>query len=317
MADTLFTHGPGYTTTLLATTLENRRKDIQDAIFDDIPTLAILKEKGQIILDGGASIVTPLMYGANTTAQFYDGYDPLVTTPQDGFTTAQFKWKEAAVSIAVSNREENIQNQGASAVLSIVDQKIKQATMSLKDLINTQLYDSTPASNEIGSLVTTIDATSSIGDINSTSYSWWQSDVNVSGSFAAQGRSDMLYLYNALTIEGAKTDLIITTPTVHGYYEGSLVPQMRYNSNDRADASFGALAFKNAKVIFDNDATSGVMFFLDTRHLQLYVSSNNNLKMTEWVKPANQTAKVAQLILACELATNNRRRLGKLTTISA
>jgi hypothetical protein len=317
MADTLFTHGPTYTTTLLATTLENRRKDIQDAIFDDIPTLAILKEKGQVILDGGASIVTPLMYGANTTAQFYDGYDQLVTTPQEGFTTAQFKWKEAAVSISVSNREENIQNQGQSAVLSIVDQKIKQATMSLKDLINTQLYDSTPTSTEIGSLVTTIDATSSIGDINSTTYSWWQSDVDASGSFAARGRADMLTLYNALTIEGGKTDLIITTPTVHGFYEGSLVPQLRYTSNDRADASFGALAFKNAKVIFDNDATSGVMFFLDTRHLQLYVSSNNNLKMTEWVKPANQTAKVAQLIMACELATNNRRRLGKLTGITA
>lgn len=317
MADTLFTHGPAYTTTLLATTLENRRKDIQDAIFDDIPTLAMLKEKGQVILDGGASIVLPLMYGTNSTAQFYDGYDQLQVTPQEGFTTAQYKWKEAAVSISVSNREENIQNQGASAVLSIVDQKIKQATMTLKDLINTQLYDSSPASAEIGSLVTTIDATSSIGDINSTTYSWWQSDVNASGSFAAQGRSDMLALYNALTIEGSKPDLLITTPTVHGYYEGSLVPQMRYAGNDKADASFGSLLFKGAKVIFDNDATSGVMYFLDTRHLQLYVSANNNLKMTEWVKPANQTAKVAQLIMACELVTNNRRRLGKLTGITA
>ena len=317
MADTLFTHGPATVTTLLTTTLENRRKDLQDAIFNDLATIKFLKDRGQVILDGGASIVTPLMYAKNTTAQFYNGYDQLDTTPQEGFTTAQYKWKEAAVSVSVSNREENIQNQGSSAVLNIVNQKIDQAEMSLKDLLNTAFYAAAPASNEVGSLATTVDATSSIGDINSTAYSWWQSDVNASGSFAAQGRSDMLGLYNALLVAGAAPDFLVTTPTVHSYYEGSLVPQMRYASNASGDASFGKLLFKNIPVLFDTAATAGVMYFLNSKHLQLYVHSSNNLKMTEWVKPANQTAKVAQIIMACELATNNRRRLGKLTGITA
>jgi hypothetical protein len=316
MADTTFTHGPSNVTTLLATTIENRRKGIQDAIFDEIPTLKLLKQKGAII-EGGATIVLPLLYETNSTAQFYNGYEQLDTTPQDGHTTAQYKWKEAAVSISVSNREENIQNVGPSAVESLVDAKIKQATYALKDLLNSSLYAASPGTNDIGSLATTIDATSSIGDINSTTYSWWQSDINASGSFAAQGRSDMLTLYNALVVEGARPDILVTTPTVHAYYEGSLVPQQRYESNGTGNASFKELMFKNAQVIFDNDATSGVMYFLDSRHLQLYTSSGNNMKMTEWVKPANQTAKVAQLITACELVTNNRRRLGALTGITA
>ena len=316
MADTLFTHGPATTTTLLATTIENRRKGIQDAIFDEIPTLKLLKDKGAIV-DGGASIVIPLMYETNGTAQFYSGYDTLVTTPQEGFTTTQYKWKEAAVSISVSNREENIQNVGPSAVESLIDAKIKQATMSLKTLLNRSLYAAAPAASEIGSLATTIDATSSIGDINSTTYSWWQSDVNTSGSFAAQGRSDMLTLYNALLVEGGKPDILVTTPSVHAYYEGSLVPQQRYESNSVGNASFKELMFKNAQVVFDNACTSGVMYFLDSRHIQLYISSGNNMKMTNWKEPSNQTARVAQLLMACELVTNNRRRLGKLNTISA
>jgi hypothetical protein len=317
MADTTFTHGPANVTTLLTTTLENRRKDIQDAIFNDLATIRILKEKGQVVIDGGATIVTPLMYGKNTTAQFYNGYDQLDTTPQEGFTTAQYKWKEAAVSISVSNREVSIQNQGPSAVLNIVQQKINQATLSLKDLINTALYAASPASTDIGSLATTVDATSSIGDINSTTYSWWQSDVNASGSFAGQGRADMLTLYNALLTAGDAPDFIVTNPTVHAYYEGSLVPQIRYQSTESGDSSFKKLYFKNLPVLMDVAATSGVMYFLNSSNLQLYVSSNNNLKMTDWVKPSNQTAKVSQLIMACELATNNRRRLGKLTGITA
>lgn len=317
MADTTFTHGPANVTTLLTTTLENRRKDLQDQIFNDLPTIKFLKDKGQVSIDGGATIVTPLMYAKNTTAQFYNGYDQLNVTPQEGFTTAQFKWKESAVSVSVSNREENIQNSGPSAVLNLVNQKIDQAEMSLKDLLNTQLYDSSPASTEITSLVTLVDATSEIGDINSTTYSWWQSLVTTGGSFAAQGRSDMLTTYNTLITRGAAPDFLVTTPTVHAFYEGSLIPQLRYQGNASADASFNKLTFKGVPIFFDTAATSGVMYMLNSKHIQLYVSSGNNMKMTEWVKPGNQTAKVAQIIMALELGTNNRRRLGKITGITA
>lgn len=317
MADTTFTHGPANVTTLLTTTLENRRRDLQDQIFNDLATIKFLKDKGQISVDGGATIVTPLMYAKNTTAQFYNGYDQLNTTPQEGFTTAQYKWKESAVSVSVSNREENIQNQGESAVFNLVNQKINQAEMSLKDVINTAFYATSPASTDINSLVTLVDATSSIGDINSTTYSWWQSLVTASGSFAAQGRSDMLTTYNTLITRGAAPDFLVTNPTVHSYYEGSLVPQLRFQGNDSADASFGKLKFKQVPIFFDTAATASVIYFLNSDHVQLYVSSGNNLKQTEWVKPGNQTAKVSQIIMALELGTNNRRRLGKMTTITA
>jgi hypothetical protein len=317
MADTTFTHGPANVTTLLTTTLENRRRDLQDQIFNDLATIKFLKDRGQVIIDGGATIVTPLMYAKNTTAQFYNGYDQLDTTPQEGFTTAQYKWKEAAVSISVSNREENIQNQGDSAVLNLVNQKINQAEMSLKDLINTQLYDSAPASTEINSLATLVDTTSEIGDINSTTYSWWQSLVTSGGSFAGQGRSDMLSTYNTQVTRGAAPDFLVTTPTVHSYYEGSLTPQLRFQGNESADASFGKLLFKRVPIFFDTAATAGVMYFLNSDHIQLYVSSGNNMKQTDWTKPSNQTAKVSQIITALELGTNNRRRLGKITGIVA
>lgn len=317
MSDTLFTHGPAYVTTLMATTLENRKKDLQDAIFDEMPTIKFLRDRGQVVFAGGTSLIIPLMYETNSTAQFYNGYDQLNITPQEGFTTAQYKIKEAAVSVSVSNREENIQNKGEYAALDIVEKKIKQAKMSLIKLLNDGLYAASPASTDVGSLVTTVDATSSIGDINSTTYSWWQSDVNASGSFAAQGRSDMLTLYNALQVEGSAPDFLVTRPTEHAYYEGSLVPQLRYSSNAVGDASFGKLLFKNIPVLTDATCTSGVMYFLNSKHLEFHVHSTENLRMTEWVKPANQTAKVAQIIWAGELVANNRRRLGKLTGITA
>lgn len=317
MADTLFTHGPTYTTSLLASTLENRRGELQDQIFDEMPTSEAIKAKSMIEIRGGASLVGSLMYEGNSTAQWFDGYDILNTAAQDGLTTFQNTWKESAVSVAVSNREEKVQNLGDSAVLNLVDTKINQAKMQLKKLVNDAFYTAAPASTAPDSLPVIILGSGSHGQINGTTYSWWASTVTTGGSFAAQGRSDMLTTYNTLAVEGARTNLILTTPTVHAYYEGSLVPVIRYTDNSKGDASFENLTFKNVAIIADNACTSGVMYFIDSRHIKLAVASENNMSMTEWVKPSNQVARVAQIVFTCSLYTDNRRRLGKITSITA
>lgn len=320
MADTLFTWGPANVTTLLTTTVENRKGTIQDNIFNDLPTIKFLRDKEKLRLDGGASIVQPLMYAKNTTAGFFQGYDIIDTTPQEGFTAAQFQWKEAATSISVSNREETIQNTGKSEVFNIVKAKMDQAEMSLKDILNTAIFNAAPGAKSLNSLAVLIDATSTIGDVNSTTNSWWQSLVTTSGSFAAQGRSDMLTTWNSLVTRGGganPVDMIITTPTVHGYYEGSLTPQIRYQSMTEGNLAFSSLMFKTSPVIFDTACNSGTMYFLNSDALELVINSNNDFKLTEFVKPSSQTAKVAQLVVALELCTNNRRRLGKMTSITA
>lgn len=189
--------------------------------------------------------------------------------------------------------------------------------MDMRNTLNSAFFAAAPTSKQMTSLVTLIDSTSTIGDVNSTTSTWWAAQVTTSGSFAAQGRSDMLGLFNTIVTKGGRTDFILTTPTVHGFYEGSLVPQIRYTNTDTGNNSFGALKFKTADVVFDTACNSGVMYFLDMNHLELIVNANNDFRMTEWVKPANQTAKVAQMVVALELTTNNRRRQGKLTTITA
>ena len=319
MADTTFTYGPANVTSLLTTTNSARMGNIKDGIFSEIPTLNWLLGKGRVKMQsGGASILTYLRTAANSTAAAYAAFDIINTTPQDELTTSQAKWKQYAASISVSGREDRIQNTGKDAMFSLVQSKLDGADRSLRDLIAADLYAATQATNSIQTLVTLIDATSTIQDINSTTYSYWQADSNSGGSFAAQGRDDMLTLWNALAvIPGPMTDMIVTTSDIHGYYEGSLVAQQRYQSFGQGNASFQNLMFKSAPVIFDNDATSGVMYFLNSNVLELVVSSDTNFTLSEWVKPSDQDAKVAQLLAAMELVTTNRRKLGKITAITA
>lgn len=321
MADTLFTWGPGNVTTLLSTTMENRDiKDIQDAVFNDLVLIKHLVDKNSVRRAGGASIIVPIRSAKNTTAGSYDGFETISVTPQDELVAAQYKWKQYAASISVSGREERIQNAGQYAVLDLVQSKIKGAEESLKDKINTDLFASSQASGAIQTLVTGIDATTSVGDINSTTYSFWQSTSSSSGSFAAQGLSDMRTLWSTLEVKmpAAPTDLILTTTTIYNYYEAALQAQQRYAPADKTgNASFDALQFRSAPVRYDAASNSGVMYFLNSKCMELVIHSGTDFIMRDWVPSINQDAKTALFMVGLELVIKNRRKLGKLTGVTA
>jgi hypothetical protein len=319
--ETLFSWGPaGSVGALITTTQENRDiKELQDAVFNRLTLFDFLSKKNKVRRGGGTSIIVPLRISKNSTAGSYSNYGTILTTPQDNETAAQFLYKQYAASISLSGKEERVQNKGEYEVMDLVRTKIDDAEKALQDKLNQDLFAASPGTEDVGSLVTSIDATSSIGQINSTNYSFWQSSVTTGGSFAAQGTSDMRTLWNTLSQRAPSSvpDLILTTPTVHGYYEASLIAQQRYESNGTGNAAFNKLMFKSSPVDMDAQCTSGAMYFLNSDVMELVIDPTTDFKMTEWVKPANQDARVAQYLVALELVIRNRRKLGKILSITA
>ncbi len=321
--ETLFSWGPaGSVGALITTTQENRDiKELQDAVFSRLTLLDFLSKKGKVRRGGGGtSVIVPIRSSANSTAGFYSNYQTIDTTPQDNETAAQFLYKQAAASVSLSGKEERIQNKGKYEVMDIVKTKINDAEMSLRSTINTALFAASPASSDVGSLVTSIDATSSIGQINSTTYSFWQSNVVTSGSFSAQGLADMRSQWSTLEqrMPISAPDLLLTTTTIRDYYEASLTPQQHYGASDNTgNGSFDKLKFKSAIVDVDAQCTSGAMYFLNSDAMELVIDPDTDFKMTDWVKPANQDARVAQYLVGLELVIKNRRKLGKNLSITA
>lgn len=319
--ETLFSWGPaGNVGALITTTQENRDiKELQDAVFNRLTLFDWLSKKNRVRRGGGTSIIVPIRSSKNSTAASYSNYDIINTAPQDNETAAQYLYKQYAASISLSGKEERVQNKGKYEVLDLVKTKISDAEDALRDKLNTDLFAASPASQDVGSLVTSIDATSSIGQINSTTYSFWQSTSTGSGSFSGQGLADMRTLWNTLGQKAPNsfTDLILTTPTIHGYYEASLQAQQRYQSDSVGNGSFQKLMFKSSPVDMDAQCTSGVMYFLNSEVMELVIDPSTDFMMTDWVKPYDQDARVAQYLVALELVIRNRRKLGKLTSVTA
>ena len=278
------------------------------------------KQKARMTEEGGATLVVPLMYGKNTTAKSYSGYGILDTTPQDGLTAAQYQWAQYSASISISGREERIHNKGEKAILKLLDSKVTQAEMSLRDQLDINLWASATTGTNILALPTIVDTTTTIADVSKSANSWWQAQVNASGSFAAQGKTDMNTTYNEIlnqSMDNTGPDFICGTQAVYEFYENSLTAQLRYTDNKFADAGFENLKYKGATMTFDGNTPSGTLFFLRSENLKLVTNEATNFITTPFIKPDNQDAKVAQILWAGQVVSDNNRKLGKMTGITA
>ena len=319
MAGQLFTWGPSNVDTLLSTTLSKYRKSIADNIFTRIPLFNWLKSKSLTKLNGGASIIVPLMYAKNSTAAPYSGYGIINTTPQEGITAAQYIWSQYAATVSLSGLEIS-QNKGDSALISLLDAKVKQAEMSLRDKLDIDLWASTQATNGLLNLPSVVDTTTTIGNVSKSANSWWQAQVTASGSFAARGLSDFRNTYNTIlnqSVDGSTVDFMIGAQLPFEYYEASLQPQQRFANADMASAGFETVKYKAATMTFDTNAPSGTVFFLRSENLNLTVHTDRNFLTTPFIQPTNQDAKVAQILFMGQVVSDNIRKLGKLTGVTA
>ncbi len=302
---------------ILSTTLKKYRKTLVDNIHKSNAVFYYLKENnGFKEEDGGERIVAPLMYGKNTTAVSYDGYEALDTTPQTGIDSAEYNWKQYSVSISISGKEER-QNQGTSRIINLLEAKTNQAEMSLTEALSVGLFsDGTGnASKNLTGLEAMVSNSGTYGGINSATYTWWQAGIESTGE--ALGLAKMRTGFNSASVGGKDTpNLIVTTQTLFEKYEGLVTTTIQMNSEGTkklGDGGFQVLQFKGVPVVWDEQCPSGTMYFLNTKHMKLVAHKDANFETTDFVKPENQDAKVAQILFMGNLTCDRRKSFYKLT----
>lgn len=310
---------------LLTTTLANYSGQLADNIFDEYPLLswfngklakALRNEKNKRVLDGGESIVEHILYELSSAVQTFSGYQQISLTPQEGMTIARYSWRQYAAAVAISGLERRANN-GEAKMLDLWKSKIKQAEMTLRDLLSRHFYGSNSDGISVDGLGIIVDSTGTCGGLAASTYSWWASTETASGSFAAQGLKDMRTLFNTLSFGNNSPDGLFTTQSVYEFFETSLQPQERYVNETAANSGFANLRFKNVPLFFDRDCTSGVLFMLNSRNIKWTVHKDADFATTAAVTPNDQDATTSLILLQGNLTTDERRKHGKLTGITA
>lgn len=311
--------GLGNIDEVLTTSLVNMMPGIKDTIFKSNPVLDWLYKK-KIGRRGGASLSHGIMYGTNTTAQSYSRFQALDTTPMDGLTRDQWLWAQYAVTVSIDGFSERIANAGPSKIVDIVDEKKTQAEESLALLLEQHLFAASPGTQDLRSLASIVSTTGTEGQISATGNTWWQSQSKSSGAFSTQGIADLTTLVNTISIQNPAglPEMLISDQTTFEYYEKTQTTLIRYVGEDRAaDGAFETLRFKGIPWKWSPQATSATIYALHSKALEMVVNSDTDFLVKPFVDSITADSRVSKILLACALMTGNRRKLGKMTAITA
>ena len=222
----------------------------------------------------------------------------------------------------------------------LVAGKIASATGSIQITARTGRLDSGASGPlPIGHIIDfTANRSASVGNINGGTYSFWRNQSTSSGasSFVTL-KNEMNQTYDNCSKGTAGTpDLLIGDQVAWEQYWLALQNNERYIKNDKSTVDVlggtDSLAFRSAAFIWDEvvpdpetpynpvDAigtqSASTIYFINSDALSFITDSATDFITTDFVRPENQDAKVAQVMWMGALTVNNRRKLGVMGGIS-
>ena len=302
---------------VLATSLADYQKTMADNVYQSNALLQMLTASKNMI-DGGNSIVQPVMVTKQDDGGFYLGSDVLNNTQKNFANQVEFLWQNAYEPIQLT-RDEERQNSGSEhKILSLVGAKTNSSQKAIADRLEQALSTPTANANNLIDLETLV-GTGVLGTLSGSTTTAWQATVTTSGAFATQGLTDMTtatYLVSAAATVDNPTHYL-TNKTIFQKFEQTRLPLERIaNGTTSANAGFTNLSFKGKPVIYGNYIGSGLMFGLNMNYIHFSVDTMTDLITTDFLTPINQTVRVAYILWRGQLWTDNRRRQFKLTSIT-
>lgn len=341
----LGSHTPATWNNILSTTMHNYRKTLTDNIFNSRPLLNYYMSNKRVReLSGGISIVEPVIY-AEGDWNAYTEWEQIEVTPVNTATAAQYPWKQLVATIAISGLEE-AQNNSKEMIINLLEAKVMQAEQTLKSKVNAMLFGTLVDADGFLGLPTLIDATGTVGGIDSAVETWWAAlEDTGAAATAAVLESKLRTLMHAASDSGSDgTDAIFTNAYGFGFYESTLTPQVRYTDTTKANLGFQNLMFKNVPIFWDFDCSGGTegtratdsasFYGLNSKYIGLVLHKDRNFKQSPFTDNLTGSvsssatagvgaasafaldARVSFITTYGNHTTRNRRRLWKLTGVT-
>ncbi len=314
---------------IVTTTLRNRSGKLADNVTKNNALLSRMKKRGSIdTFDGGRTIVQELEYAENSTYQRYSGYEVLNIQPSDIATAAEYDIKQAAVAVAISGLEGDIQNTGENAIIKLLTSRVKNAEKTMMNNLSLDLYSNGTADSgkQIGGLqllVADAPQTGIVGGIDRSQWAFWRNlGYSVSANLGAPASTAnivqaMNAVYMATSRGNDHPDLWLGDNNYYTLYLQSLQSIQRVTSDEMAQAGFTSLKFMNSDVVFDGGIGGGCpinhMYALNTDYIKYRPSSSRNMEPLENVQSINQDATVQLITWAGNMTLSNGQLQGVLT----
>jgi len=315
---------------IVATTIQNRSRQIADNVLKNNALLARLNERGNIrTISGGNVILEELSFAENGNAGFYSGYDLLPVAAQDVISAAEFQIKQFAVPVVMSGLE-MLQNSGKEAFIDLLEARLGVAESTMMNKLAQSVYSNGTGSG--GKEITGLDAavastnnSGTYGGIDRATWTFWRnqkydfSDQSISSApTAAQMQTAMNTLWASCTRGSDRPDLIVLDTNYWTIYMASLQAQQRFTSPETGNLGFPSLKFMDADVVLDGGiggfCPTDTGFFLNTKYLKWRPHRDRNMVPLSPNRryAINQDAEVQILAWAGNLTCSGAQFQGRL-----
>lgn len=317
---------------IVTTTLRNRSGKLADNATVTVAFLDRLRRKGKVKpANAGRTIVKELEIALNNNGGWYSGLDPLNTNMFEGFSAAEYDWKQAYVP-AVWSGLEKLQNQGELATINLVTARVKNSEKSLIDLVAQAAFsDGTSFGGKqlhgLGLFVVTNPATGTVGGIDRATNTFWRNQtatctIGASINIATTNPSSYLVALNSLSIACTRgidrPDLYVADALHYNAYLSSLQGIQRITNNEMAAAGFTSLKYYgvggDADFVLDNGyCPASTTFALNTDYLYLCPHPDRDFVPFGGDRiPVNQDGTVRFVGFTGNLCLTNAARQGRL-----
>jgi hypothetical protein len=274
-----------------------------DNVYKSSPVLTRLRTNNMERFEGGTTIRHPIMYAELRGGAFTRGGTFDISYVQSD-TALEVNVKYYYVNATLFGTD-NVLNRGPEAAMSYVETKLVNAAGKMAKLLGTDLFlDGTGVNSSIiqldGMQEALDDGTTytTYGGITRTDIATG-ANVGINGYKAALttlSLSGVQTAYGSTWFGNEHVDLIPTTQPVWDILWNKIQPQQRFleESSDVAKIGFQALRYNGASIVVDQYAPTGVMWFLNTKYIQFWISTlpKYQFGFTGW-KEAQNTDDVA------------------------
>lgn len=309
---------------------------LEDNIFNSSWAFQKMKEKPDV-LDGGKDIHMPLQY-AKGRGGAYSAWDLFDVRPKETRTAAIYDWRNLYANISISGDDEDKAAGSDTAILSFVEAEVQNAEATLIDIAAESFYNSGTDSTYPHGLRKIIGYNRTLGGIDSTTYTWWDSNIavdinsnysttNLSVANITNPSSDY-FILNVMRDTWIKCihnrkhpDMILVSDGLWNILDRVLQPYMTYNYSSgtkaAADAGFQVLEYRGVPIVYDEYCPGSHMFYINTDFISMKIHRDKRFVMSPWQRPINQEARIAQILAKMQFVTGNPRYHGMIEFASA
>ena len=280
-------------------------------LYNSTPLMAALIANSQQASGGVSSVTVPVQGAQFVNAQWSD-YSGSFNQPsvQQGAYNAEYDLKLMISPVPFLGMEGAVQQD--AAIIPLIEARMNDATNVMMDAMATALYNNTTNTQQFIGLPAAVSATGTYGNINRSSYSWWQSKAYTATGLNPTRQNILQYISGTVKngaempsfgVCGFGTWTLLAQDFV-GQEQYVITPGSSFDGDTNGPhAAFRALMVAGVPIYPDPYCPEGTVYFLNTNYLSLYIHEQGSFVFTgfESTLPNWQIGYVGAVLMIAEL----------------